>query len=223
MADFVAEHIEIIARWGNAIVLLFMLFSFAALWLLGRRQRFLIPRHLPGKLLSLTLVMGIVVAGAAIFLLNVRLSPYIETAYKLHQAQGEQIPEITFQLVSDDSQRRVSDFRGNVIVLNLWATWCPPCVGEMNTLNRVYASRKDRGLVVITLSDEPRDKLLKFAKDHPLETISGYVASFQWLKIEAFRPYTLVIDRRGVLREHIFGSRDYDSFVQTIDKYLSEN
>lgn len=222
MFDFIREHIGIIGRWGNLILISLLICGFAALWFSGRRGRFLIPPRLTGKLLSFTIAVCILAIGAVLVLLNGPLSPFINSTYKLDQTQGRVIPEITFRLIDDDSEHRVSEFRGRVIVLNLWATWCPPCVGEMDTLNRLQAAGKDRGYVVITLSDESRDTLLKFSKEHPLETVSGYVASFDWLQMETFRPYTLIIDRQGILREHIFGTQDYESFVRTVQKYTSE-
>jgi cytochrome c biogenesis protein CcmG, thiol:disulfide interchange protein DsbE len=222
MTEFIRQHIEIIGGWSTPILVLFLLCSLFLIWRLGRSGRFLIPRSSSGKLLSVTLVLAMIVVGVVLFLINGPLSPYIKTTYKLHRSEGQALPDITFRLVADDSTRKISDFRGQVVVLNLWATWCPPCVREMNTLNQLYASHKTRGVAVVTLSDEPRARLLQFATKHPMETISGYVSSYGWVNLETFRPYTLIIDKNGILREHIFGALDYDSFVRTVEKYVSE-
>ena len=85
-----------------------------------------------------------------------------KTARTLDSNVGRPIPSIVFREVATGAERRVADYRGRVVVLNLWATWCPPCREELPTLNRLQAAYRDRGVVVITLSDEPADQLAAF-------------------------------------------------------------
>lgn len=90
----------------------------------------------------------------------------------------------------------------------------------MPSLERLQEAYKDRGLVVITLSDEPRESLRKFFQKHPVDLLCGYTDSFDWLKIEDFRPLTLVIDRNGILRKHFFGASSYEELESHIRPYL---
>ena len=63
----------------------------------------------------------------------------------------------------------LADYRGQVVLLNNWATWCPPCVQELTVLDRLYKTYRDKGLVVVALSDEPRERLQKFFAQRPAE------------------------------------------------------
>ena len=80
------------------------------------------------------------------------------------------------ELDREDKQRRAADFtltdldgnewtlralRGKVVLVNLWATWCPPCRKEIPTLKAVYDRFKSRGLVILAISDEEPDVLRK--------------------------------------------------------------
>jgi peroxiredoxin len=83
-------------------------------------------------------------------------------------------------LDSEDEQRRVANFtltdldgkewtlralRGKVVVVNLWATWCPPCRKEIPTLKLIYDRFKSRGLVILAISEEEPEILRKFVSD----------------------------------------------------------
>ena len=71
-------------------------------------------------------------------------------------------------------KRAVAARRGKVVVLNFWATWCPPCVAEFPDLVRVYNRHRGRGLDLVTVSfDEPEDlrsKVVPFLQRHRLVT-----------------------------------------------------
>jgi len=64
---------------------------------------------------------------------------------------------VTSFLDAEGKPVRIGDFRGKVVVVNLWATWCAPCILEMPTLAKLAASGKDRDLVVLAVSID-RDK-----------------------------------------------------------------
>ncbi len=60
----------------------------------------------------------------------------------------------------------LSSLRGKVVLVNFWATWCPPCRKEMPDLQALYNEFRDRGLVVLAISDETEDKVKPFIVDH---------------------------------------------------------
>ena len=90
----------------------------------------------------------------------------------------------------------------------------------MPVLNRLQTAYRDQGVVVLTLSDEPGAKIREFAAKHSPDAVNGYMARFGWLEIESFRPFTLVIDRNGVLRDYFFGSQEFVTFEAKIRGYL---
>jgi len=73
--------------------------------------------------------------------------------------------------------------------------------------------------VVLTLSTEERQPLIEFAAQHPSGTLNAYSPRIAWLDVRG-RPLTLVIDRRGIVRECFIGARDYPAFARAVGKCL---
>jgi thiol-disulfide isomerase/thioredoxin len=139
---------------------------------------------------------------------------------------GQAAPNIAFTRLSDSVQTDLAAYRGKVVLLNFWATWCAPCIDEMPGLNRLHAEYGDEGVVVLTLSDETREEIDVFDQAQvPLATESGLIADptalpMPFLKILDGRPETYVIDREGTLREFVLGARDHAFFERLITPYL---
>jgi peroxiredoxin len=100
--------------------------------------------------------------------------------------------------------RSLADYRGQVVLVNLWATWCPPCKEEMPTLQAFYDKYSDAGFVIIAINDgDPTNDVLKFVKDYdltfPIWLDPTYIATeeaFNTLNL----PTSFVIDRNGTIR-----------------------
>jgi cytochrome c biogenesis protein CcmG, thiol:disulfide interchange protein DsbE len=115
-----------------------------------------------------------------------------------------------------DSDRKVSldQFRGQVVVLNFWATWCPPCVEELPSLMNLQDRMRERGVAVLGVSiDVDADAYHRFLKLHninfltvrdPEQKVAGRYGTTGW-------PETYVIDRQGVLRRKFVGPVDWNS------------
>ena len=146
--------------------------------------------------------------------------------YVQNEAVGQPAPDFSFNLIDTGQPAALSDYKGKVVLVNFWATWCPPCLDEMPALNRLYNEYKDEGLVVLTLSDERPDLLQMFDQNTiPLETVSGYLGNVRTLpmpyrRIIDGRPESYVIDREGVIREFIYGSRNYNSFKRSVSPFI---
>jgi thiol-disulfide isomerase/thioredoxin len=134
--------------------------------------------------------------------------------------------DFQFHRVEDGAAAALVDFRGQVVLLNLWATWCVGCVEEFPTLSRLQAEWADSGLTVITLSYEARSTLRRFGRKHPVTALQGYVSDVNRLP-EPFRrgfvgfPTTYVLDRRGYIRGYFLGPQSYDQFEAKIRPLLS--
>jgi len=218
--EWLRQNFAHLAAWVTPALAAFAVLAAAAVWWLGRGRRFLIPAGRARKLGSFVCssvaalsVVGIVVAHGP-------MSPLVGTAQRLQRGIGEQVPDFTFRLASDDSEHQLAEFRGKVVLVNLWATWCPPCRAELPVLNRLQATYRTQGVVVLTLSDEPGVQIRDFVARHSPDAVNGYMAGFGWLEIESFRPFTLVVDRNGVLRDYFFGSQEFETFEARIRKYL---
>lgn len=137
----------------------------------------------------------------------------------------EQVENFEFKLVDDNIPSTFESYKGKVIILNLWATWCAPCLIEIPDLNRLQEEYRDRGLVVLSISDEERATLTEFQQALPLATTSGYIEAGGELTkmVQAgfdIRPTSYIIDRDGVARKYILGARDYAFFEKAIQPYL---
>lgn len=136
----------------------------------------------------------------------------------LQRLVGEPAPAIRFARVSDGAESSLAEHRGSVVVVNIWATWCPPCRHELPELDRLQQDYRERGLIVLQISDEPRQILSDYLESSPMSTLHGFVDELPLP--EAGRPTTYVVDREGVVRRVILGPRTYEQFEAEIGRYL---
>ena len=119
---------------------------------------------------------------------------------------GDRAPD--FSIRADDGRMMSrSDFGGKVLILNFWATWCPPCVEEIPSLDALQRQLRDAGLVVLAVSVDKNENVYRrflsqakvaftTARDENADISSNY-GTFRW-------PETYVIDRSGtVIQKHI--------------------
>jgi thiol-disulfide isomerase/thioredoxin len=109
------------------------------------------------------------------------------------------------------------DYKGHPVILNLWASWCTPCVQEMPSLIKAEQQYKDKGLVVLALSeDETQAESAKFFHDHAITQLAplfdGSHLVFMALKAPGL-PVTLLIDKNGTPIRRIEGPVNW----QTLD------
>lgn len=133
---------------------------------------------------------------------------------------GEAAPDFSLQ----DAGRTVAlhDYKGQVVVLNFWATWCPPCVEEMPSLVQMQSRLKDKGVTVLAVStDIDGDAYQKFIKNYkvdllavrdPRQVSNSLYGTFKF-------PETYIIDRQGVVRRKFIGAVDWTN--PEIVAYLS--
>jgi cytochrome c biogenesis protein CcmG/thiol:disulfide interchange protein DsbE len=123
---------------------------------------------------------------------------------------GSPAPNFTAQ----DSERKftLSDFRGKVVVLNFWASWCPPCIEETPSLVQLQHRMKDKGVTVVGVSwDDDSDAYHQFIKEHQIDFLTVRDAAqksgklYGTLKI----PETYIIDRNGIIRRKFISSVDW--------------
>lgn len=107
---------------------------------------------------------------------------------------------------------RLSDYRGNVVLLNFWATWCPPCRHEMPSMQRAYEALQDRGFVIVGVEvGEGWETVAPFVDQmhvtYPILLDESSSISRQWRVVGL--PMTYVIDPRGRVVDAIVGGRDW--------------
>ena len=108
----------------------------------------------------------------------------------------------------------LSDFKGKVVVLNFWATWCPPCVEEAPALNHLQQRIASRGGIIIGVSiDDDPEKYEKFLKDFgvPFPTWRDPSSKVMHDYGTIMIPETYIIDRHGRIARKIIGPQRWDS------------
>lgn len=121
---------------------------------------------------------------------------------------------LTYASLGGPDVHRVADLRGNVVLVNYWATWCPPCRREMPDLSRIADSYRDRGVVVLTISDEAPEVLQKYLDKYPQSTTTArFTSDAAKTPIQKMayggRPTTLILGRDGKTKTMFIGGRSY--------------
>lgn len=166
---------------------------------------------------SLSLLLLLASAGALV-LFGSALAQMGPGLWAHREMLGAPAPELAFALVETDRPGRLADLRGQVVLVNVWATWCPPCRNEMAALDRLQDAYGEDGLVVLHLSDEDRETLLAWLEERPASTMHAYAQPLPWP--ESGRPTTYVVDREGTLQRVLIGQRSYEQFETEIRRFL---
>lgn len=146
--------------------------------------------------------------------------------WEIEETMGKAAP--LFEL-KDLSDRKVSlsEFKGKVVLINFWATWCIPCREEMPSLNKLFNRFKERGLTVLGISiNSSKRSIQGFLKEVPLSfpillDSNGKVS--RDYKVFAY-PTTILIDREGRLREKFIGETDWTApdVIRIIERYINQ-
>ena len=220
MENFIGNNAKFIIEWGQAITVIIIILTFIFIFKLVRNNSYFLPKGFIGY--SFTIIMLLVIfinvmAFSKVTTMKPRISKVIsELEYLLNKTA----PDFKFTLLDNDSIKSISDYKGKLILLNFWATWCAPCLSEMPDLNKLHNNYKNDGLVVIALSDESKETLNKFAQSKPFTAIAAYSKEFIWANIQSERPMSFLIDKNGVIVEYFTGGYEYAFFEDKIKIYL---
>ena len=133
--------------------------------------------------------------------------------------QGFLAPDFELKTPTGESVK-LSDLRGQAVLVNLWATWCPPCRAEMKTIETVYNEYKDQGFVVLavdmTYQDNPLD-IVPFVNEQGLTfpvllDETGDMANAYQLKS---LPSSYFIGRDGIIHEVVIGGPMAEALLRT--------
>ncbi len=135
-------------------------------------------------------------------------------------------PDSTFVLL-DGSKKQTQDLRGQVALVNFWATSCVTCVAEMPEVIRTYEKYKDKGFstVAVAMQYDPPSYVVNFATTRKLPfdvaiDNTGAVAK-AWGDIQ-ITPTTFLVNKRGEIVKRFVGTPDFAELHSLIDKLLAE-
>lgn len=146
------------------------------------------------------------------------LAPASEVGIKV----GMIAPDFTLNDLQGN-EVKLSDLRGQTVMINFWATWCPPCRDEMPMLEAVYRERADKGLVVLAVSmDDDPDAVARFVKDYgltfPVVIDTNKRVSFRY-RVRPI-PTTFLLDRDGAIRDIQVGAMDRKALLKKLSKVM---
>ncbi|MGF2616280.1 redoxin domain-containing protein [Rossellomorea vietnamensis] len=191
-----------------------------------------------------TISFGIIIVAAAIVIVNVWNTYFdkpvsespetVTTAEKLEEdksipgadlsevKEGELAPDFTLATI-DGKSVSLSDYKGQKVILNFWATWCPPCKAEMPHMQKFYEENKDNGIEIVAVNltnmDEGKPAIEQFVQDYeltfpvPLDEEGDIGMQYQAFTI----PTSYVIDTEGKIAKKIIGPMDENMMKSLID------
>lgn len=147
-------------------------------------------------------------------------------AGELMEYRGQALPGFTLQDLQGDSHS-LKAYRGKVVMVNFWATYCPPCIEEMPSMQRLRDKLGDRDFAILAVNmAEPRGEVEAFLRRHEIQVDfpvlldpEGKVVS-QWM-ITAV-PTTFILDPQGEIRYGLFGGLEWDKpeIVDTLTELM---
>lgn len=133
--------------------------------------------------------------------------------------QGFLAPDFELKTPTGETVK-LSDLRGQAVLVNLWATWCPPCRAEMRTIETIYQEYKDRGFTVLAVNmtyQDTRLDVMPFVNEHGLTfpillDETGEMADAYQLKS---LPSSFFINREGIINEVVIGGPMAEALLRT--------
>ncbi len=130
-----------------------------------------------------------------------------------------------WQLINDRGEQfDFNDAKNKVVLVNFWATWCPPCIAEMPSLNKLYEAYDDK-VILLYISDEANETLLKFKEKNDYNfpvyhSVTDLPSEFDVTSI----PRTFVIDKKGRVVVNKTGAANWfsDNFKEELEKLISD-
>jgi peroxiredoxin len=124
---------------------------------------------------------------------------------------GIEAPDFKAMNIASGDTVRLKDFRGQVLLVNLWATWCTPCEAEMPEIQRLYDALKPEGLRVLAVSEDEQgtDVVQKWVAQHKLtfDVLHDRSMKVEDLYHAVGLPESFVIDRSGRIVKRVTGFR----------------
>jgi len=129
---------------------------------------------------------------------------------------GSQAPDFRAKMLGSTQYKSMADYKGQVVVLNVWATWCGPCKDELPSLQRLYSEYGPKGLKLVAVSIDDyvsEDSIRKFANNYGIsfEILHDSTHAIERVYQTTGYPETFVIGPEGTIRKKWIGPDDWNS------------
>ncbi len=136
--------------------------------------------------------------------------------------QGKPAPNFGFRY-PDGSSYTLADFRGQPVIVNFWATWCPPCRREMPGLVKAYETHKEDGLMIIEMDvAEPAEAVAQFVQEYNMTmpvVLDRRQEVTRLYRTDSF-PTSFFIDKNGVIQARWIGYLPEDQLALNLEKIM---
>lgn len=129
---------------------------------------------------------------------------------------GSKLPDFRAKVIGEDRYKTFADYKGQVVLLNIWGTFCPPCIYEMPSLERLHKAYGDSGLKIVAVSIDDavsEDSVRAFAKNLGVTFEILHDPTHQierTLQVTGY-PETFVVGTEGTIRRKVIGPDDWSS------------
>ena len=150
-------------------------------------------------------------------------TPAVNAEVKEGLKIGQRAPDFTL-MTNQDVAVKLSDYRGRTVLLNFWASWCPPCQVEMPHLRDFYLEYKDQQVVVLAVNMTHLEKRAEDAQSYLEETGAEFPSLYDTegavtdlYRIKAY-PTTYVLDQHGIIHARYQGAMDFSMMQKAVQQ-----
>ena len=145
--------------------------------------------------------------------LSTPVSPVMAQSNVLHKVKGQPMaPDFALKDI-DGKVHHLSDYRGKIVMVNFWATWCPPCRLELPSMEKLWQATQHKDVIMLAINiGEDADTIFTFTADYPvtfpllMDRDSSVISKYPVLGL----PTSFVIDPKGRIIYRAVGTREWD-------------
>lgn len=165
----------------------------------------------------ITLYILVLIAGASWIVLSAETMP--STVSAPAPQKGFTAPDFSLKTPTGETYT-LSELKGQAVLVNLWATWCPPCRAEMPAIEKMYNEYKDQGFIVLAVNNTIQDNPLKIASFTDEYKLTFPILLDEFGEVNrAYQvrslPSTYFINRHGVITEVVIGGPMSEALLRT--------
>jgi thiol-disulfide isomerase/thioredoxin len=201
--------------WLRIGIILLLAYTLVSHWWNGRKRGYILPRQRADWKPILNDAFTLLAGGLALFMLE---RNYQAPFNAVLEDGPSDISQLSYLDLNTGQTHRLTDHRGKIVILNIWATWCPPCRRELPDLSEVQKNVGTDRLSVIALSDEDATTVSDYVKDKGFAfTTALFTQMPASISKVGTRPVSMLIDTSGNIREMVVGARGTDFFTDWVN------
>ncbi len=213
---FISKNAAFFETYGNMVLIPAVILLYLSDYLIRKKPG--IRNNLKWTFRILIFFVNLT-SGSILYMINFPLKPMVNSLAKVQRNIGHHLEDFTFTTLSDKKNHILTEYTGKVVLVNFWATYCHPCLEEFPELKRLEEDYSGK-IEVLVLSDEDSSQIIRLVQRLDAPSGIGFYTNEKWMNLDSFRPVTVILDKKGNIREYEFGKNNYSGFKKMIDRYL---